>query len=82
VVEALARGVASDQSELKELRARIEPTVPELELVPDLRLLDMIIWTSQDDRLRRRAKQGARWRDRSVGRRIRLEYYAQRTVAR
>jgi hypothetical protein len=43
------------------LRAAITPIVEEISLIPDLRLLDIVLWTSQDDRLPRRPKQGPRW---------------------
>jgi hypothetical protein len=35
--------------------------VPDLPLIPELRLLDMIIWTAQDDRLSRPGKKLGFW---------------------
>jgi hypothetical protein len=64
VVRALASGVKSHQAVLRELRRCLAPALPELSEVPDLRLIDMVIWTSQDDRMPRRIKQGPRWVDR------------------
>ena len=67
VVHALATGVTEHTRQLDELRELVAPAVPEIRLVPYLRLLDIVIWTSQDDRLPRRERQGKRWDERSPG---------------
>jgi hypothetical protein len=56
-------------------RSLTEPTIPEISLIPDLRLIDLVLWTSQDDRMPRRTRQGPRWHDRAIGRRIPLEEF-------
>jgi hypothetical protein len=67
VVRALALQLSRHRREIAELRRRVTPTVPELEKIPDLRLLDMVVWTAQDDRMGRRLRQGPRWIDREIG---------------
>jgi hypothetical protein len=50
------------------------PTIPEVDLIPDLRLLDIVLWTSQDDRIvDRRRSQGPRWLERPIGERVPLD---------
>jgi hypothetical protein len=61
VVQALAEGITTHRDQLQALRSAVTPTVPEIELIPDLRLLDIVLWTSQDDRRPRRPRQGPRW---------------------
>jgi len=68
VVRALARYLRDHRAQVAELRARTTPIVTELAMTTDLRLLDMVVWTAQDDRTPdRRVSQGPRWRDRKVG---------------
>jgi hypothetical protein len=68
-----------------ELRALASPTVPELAeapspeqapLIPDLRLLDMVVCTSMDDRIATRAGRSPRWLGRPVGAHIPVEAVA------
>lgn len=73
VVGALARGLATHAAELTELRRVVAPTVPEAKDVSDLRLLDMVLWTTQDDRMARRSRQGPCWIDRPPGQHIDIE---------
>ncbi|MEU2614133.1 DUF6308 family protein [Micromonospora sp. NPDC007271] len=82
VVRALARGIAAHRPEIAELRALVEPTVPEVQLISDLRLVDMALWTSQDDRQQRRAKQGKRWEERPVGPRLPIEDFEAQPLPR
>jgi hypothetical protein len=77
VVQALATGLAEHQDELQALRAAVTATVPEIDLISDLRLLDIVLWTSQDDRLApRRPRQGARWDGRAASPALPLEAFA------
>jgi hypothetical protein len=73
VVRAFAAWLGTHQHALSTLRSLTEPTGPEISLIPDLRLIDLVLWTSQDDRMPRRTRQGPRWHDRAIGRRIPLE---------
>ena len=75
VVEAMAGWLSTHQPAVATLRSLTEPTVPEISLIPDLRLVDLVLWTSQDDRMPRRARQGLPWSDREIGRRIPLEAF-------
>lgn len=72
VVRAMATWLATHEHVIAALRCRTEPTVPELALIPDLRLIDLVLWTSQDDRMPRRARQGPPWCERAIGPRIPL----------
>ena len=72
VIQRLAIWLRDNRDVVTYLRAETEPAVPELRLIPDLRLMDLVLWTSQDDKMPRRARQGPRWQDRSMGSRIPL----------
>lgn len=72
VVRAMAAWLATHRHVLVALRGLTEPTVPELSLIPDLRLIDLVLWTSQDDRMPRRARQGPPWSEKVIGARIPL----------
>ncbi|MGY1702821.1 DUF6308 family protein [Geodermatophilus sp. SYSU D00766] len=63
VVNALAAALDRYGETLAQLRSDASELVPDLPLIPDLRLLDMIIWTSQDDRLVRAGKPLGLWLD-------------------
>jgi hypothetical protein len=63
VVDGVAAALDRYQQTLAEIRADARAMVPDLALIPDLRLLDMIIWTSQDDRLSRPGKKAGEWLD-------------------
>jgi hypothetical protein len=66
---------------LAELRAEVERLVPEMGLVRDMRLLDIIIWTSQDDPLTRPpASSPDRCLSGAIGERTTLEAVASITV--
>ncbi|MFI5916672.1 DUF6308 family protein [Dactylosporangium sp. NPDC051541] len=81
VVRALARGLVMHSAALTELRRAVSPTVPEVKDVSDLRLLDMVLWTAQDDRMARRSRQGPCWIDRPIGKHIDIEQLAPEPVA-
>lgn len=80
VVRALAHAIAAHRHEITALRALVERVVPEIQLIPDLRLVDIVLWTSQDDRLPRRAKQGKRWDERPVGPRTPIDDLAAQSL--
>jgi hypothetical protein len=44
-------------------------------LISDLRLLDIVLWTSQDDRLSQEKGQRQKWRDGTPGPRLPLDDY-------
>ena len=51
VILALARLLRDQTALVSELRGAGQPVVPEVEALPDLRLIEIVIWTSQDDRM-------------------------------
>lgn len=62
------RDILRNQSaELSEIRERVSVAVPSLGEATDLRLLDIIIWTSQDDRMSRPGSPANYWRARGTG---------------
>ncbi|MEV4343537.1 DUF6308 family protein [Actinoplanes sp. NPDC049596] len=68
VVRAVAIWTRIHRAEIAALRDAVTPTVPEIQDLPDLQLLDIVLWTSQDDKpAHRRPGQGARWINRPVG---------------
>ncbi|MEV4343520.1 DUF6308 family protein [Actinoplanes sp. NPDC049596] len=74
VVRALAIWALVHRAEIAALRDAVTPTVPEIGDLPDLQLLDIVLWTSQDDRPEhRRPGHGTRWIDRPVGPHVRFE---------
>ncbi|SCL48744.1 hypothetical protein GA0070617_0966 [Micromonospora yangpuensis] len=67
VVRALATWIRIHRAEIAALREAVTPTVPEILDLPDLQLIDIVLWTSQDDKpAKRRPGQGDRWIDRPV----------------
>lgn len=74
VVRALARWLATHQDQMFALRNQVAEVIPEVELISDLRLVDMVVWTSWDDLMPgRRTGQGLRWSQRTVGERPLLD---------
>ena len=61
VVDSLAATLARHRDLLGLLRQEAEDLVPDLALIPDLRLLDIVIWTAQDDRMNRPGKPSNYW---------------------
>jgi len=53
VVEALAREICKQGTVLEAVRVQAEEQVAAVQLPSDLRLVDIVIWTSQDDRMER-----------------------------
>lgn len=60
-VNAFRHALADHSATIAMLRASVCPAVPEIEALADLRLLDMVIWTSQDDLISRRGSPLNRW---------------------
>lgn len=75
VVQALAQLLREQADLVSDLRGAVQPAVPEVELISNLRLIDIVIWTSQDDRMSRSGKPQDRWLTASVGDRIPLESF-------
>ncbi|WP_141723179.1 DUF6308 family protein [Micromonospora matsumotoense] len=74
VVRALAIWIRIHRAEIAALRDAVTPTVPELHNLPDLQLIDIVLWTSQDDKpTHRRPGQGERWINRPVGQHVTAE---------
>jgi hypothetical protein len=69
VVTAMAEGLNLYGETLAQLRTDTRELVPGLPLIPDLRLLDMIIWTAQDDRMSRPGKKLGFWLDADLSKR-------------
>ncbi|MER7008870.1 DUF6308 family protein [Dactylosporangium sp. NPDC000555] len=83
IVRALAVYLRDHRDTVAQLRTLVSPTVPEpaLEsepapLIPDLRLLDMVVWTAMDDRIAARAGRSPRWLGRPIGAHIPIEAVA------
>lgn len=74
VVRALAIWIRIHRAEMAALRDAVTPTVPEIHDLPDLQLIDIVLWTSQDDKpTYRRPGQGDRWINRPVGQHVTTE---------
>lgn len=85
IVRAMAVYLRDHRDTVAQLRALVSPTVlepaaapaPELApLIPDLRLLDMVVWTAMDDRIAARAGRSPRWLGRPIGAHIPVEAVA------
>jgi hypothetical protein len=63
VVGALADWLAANRGVMAHLRNELAETVPDLYVASDLRLLDIITWTTQDDRMERPGKAKDAWID-------------------
>lgn len=61
VITALATGIAANEDKLQEVRSHAAGRVPAVTLLSDLRLTDVIIWTAQDDRMKRPGKPRDAW---------------------
>ncbi|MCG2622605.1 DUF6308 family protein [Arthrobacter sp. I2-34] len=61
---ALRRILRHQHSELAQIRREVSLTVPDISEATDLRLLDIIIWTSQDDRMSRPGSSANFWLNR------------------
>jgi hypothetical protein len=61
VVRALARRTRAQAPILAKLRRYAQAMVPEIWRVSELRLVDIVIWTSQDDRMKRTGKRLDAW---------------------
>ncbi len=63
VVEALCRRIKEHRVLLTALRQRIEETVPISCILTELRLVDIVLWTSQDDKVERITKGSTKPKD-------------------
>lgn len=61
VVEALARWLANNSATMNSVRGAVIDVVPAITEISDVRLLDIILWTSQDDQLERENKKKSKW---------------------
>jgi hypothetical protein len=61
VINALAARITSNIALLNTVREQAEQRVPAARILSDLRLADIIIWTSQDDRMERPGKPLDAW---------------------
>ena len=48
---------------LARLRAEVAQTAPDIARISDVRLLDIVLWTAQDDRNSRRSTKKTSWLD-------------------
>ncbi|MGH2704886.1 MAG: DUF6308 family protein [Actinomycetota bacterium] len=67
VVRALALVIKGQSVTLGVVRSRVEARVPPARFLSDLRLTDIIIWTTQDDRMERAGKPRDAWLRASPG---------------
>ncbi|XVX20384.1 DUF6308 family protein [Actinomycetota bacterium] len=65
VVFGLRDYLAQHDELMGELRASARLTVPDIDVASDLRLLDIVLWCSQDDRIERPGKRRNAWLDAS-----------------
>jgi hypothetical protein len=61
VIDALAAFLHQNRDQLTELRETVRASVCDIDVASDLRLLDIVIWCSQDDRQERSGKQRNQW---------------------
>ena len=61
VIEAIASGIADQTPAFTALRHQAEQRVPAVKLLSDVRLTDIILWTSQADRMERPRKKRNAW---------------------
>lgn len=70
VVSALGTWLQNERQHVAALRSAVAACVPGIATLSDVRLIDIVIWTSQDDRVSRRGKANDRWLDGSPSTRI------------
>jgi hypothetical protein len=80
VVRAIALQVRARHGLLSELRTEIADLVPEIILISDVRLLDIVIWTAQDDQMARPGKPAGQWLARAIGPRTPFEQVGPITI--
>jgi hypothetical protein len=61
VIEAIAGGIATQATTLTAVRRQAEQRVSAVKFLSDVRLTDIILWTSQDDRMERPGKKRNAW---------------------
>jgi hypothetical protein len=70
VINALSATLDEHRESLGRMRQDAADLIPDLSLIPNLRLVDIIIWTSQDDRMTRPRKPGGYWVNSDFGERL------------
>ncbi|PID53801.1 MAG: hypothetical protein CSB46_06045 [Micrococcales bacterium] len=73
VVEELRDILSRYRADLAELRAQVAESIPEIELISDVRILDIVIWTTQDDSISRPRKPVNAWLDAVTGERVSVQ---------
>lgn len=73
IVDTLGDWLQEHPHVMDALRNTVQPVIPEVGLISDLRLLTIILWTSQDDRLVRPHKPRDLWLTSPIGPRIPLD---------
>lgn len=63
VIDALATYLDEQRDQMMELRETVRASVGDIDVASDLRLLDIVIWCSQDDLLERSGKKRNGWLD-------------------
>ncbi|ORW29574.1 hypothetical protein AWB91_23085 [Mycobacterium paraense] len=63
VIDALAAFLTEHRDQMIELRETARAAVRDIDVASDLRLLDIVIWCSQDDLLERAGKMRNAWLD-------------------
>lgn len=67
VLVALRDGLRNHEVAIRNLRDEVRNDVPQLDEVTDLSLIDIVLWTSQDDRFDRKGKAANSWLNASIG---------------
>jgi hypothetical protein len=75
VVDALAKWLAGNAVVIKRIRYAVSDVVPAIHRISDVRLVDIIIWTAQDDRLTRPGKAADAWLNGTAGEPIVQEHW-------
>lgn len=63
VIDGMAGFLDEHRGQMIELREIVRASVEDIDVAPDLRLLDIVIWCSQDDLLERSGKKRNAWLD-------------------
>lgn len=58
---ALASRIEEQEAVIGYVRGRVQEVVPAASVVSDLRLVDIVLWTAQDDRMERSGKPCNAW---------------------
>lgn len=72
-IETMAEWLRDNKETITGLREQATDAAPDMEILSDSRILDIVLWTSQDDRTERSASPKDFWLTRDVGAPISLE---------